>query len=166
MITLMSLSTSILFLYSTSPLLLAMFIITQAIIVSIMIFYLSSSSWFSFIFLMIFISSIMVIFVYVSSLASNELAFSSSQTMLYTSVAIMVTMILLVMHLPSNYTYLMTQTNSLLMLQTHMATFTVYKMYSPVVLSMSIMMINYLLIALIAVVKNSSYSVGPLRSMN
>nr|YP_009478337.1 NADH dehydrogenase subunit 6 [Gammarus roeselii]AVP50042.1 NADH dehydrogenase subunit 6 [Gammarus roeselii] len=159
MLSVLSIICSLLFLFSSAPLIMAFTLVTQTILVSVVTFLIMPTSWFSFILFMIFISAMMVIFVYVSSLAHNE--FLSPRWTSY-SAFLMLTMTILLVALSQNM-YSHQSHNYVSMSDLSLGSMSTYKLYAPYLSTISIFMIIYLLVALIAVAKNSSYNKGPLR---
>nr|YP_006234452.1 NADH dehydrogenase subunit 6 [Gammarus duebeni]AER12198.1 NADH dehydrogenase subunit 6 [Gammarus duebeni] len=164
MFSLMSSFLSILFVFSSTPLVMAVLIVTQALLVSFITFTMLLTSWFSFILLMVFVSAMMVIFVYVSSLASNDFFSSNSYTNL-SVMALIFTVIYMFTPVPGPSFFSATY-SQLAMSDADMAPLAAYKIYAPYVLIITAFLIVYLLTALIVVAKNSSSSAGALRSLN
>nr|AXI98854.1 NADH dehydrogenase subunit 6 [Pseudoniphargus sp. 1-Azores] len=157
----LSLVISVVFLLTISPLFLSLLIILQTITLAIIINMITMTSWFSFMLIMIYLSGMMVIFIYVSSMASNELFFPNNYLLVPLFIAFAVAASLTSSHMlnnPSDYT------NELNMTLTKITIFKTMKMYSKPLFIMTILLIVYLLLAMIMVSKNSSFSYGPLRS--
>nr|AXI98866.1 NADH dehydrogenase subunit 6 [Pseudoniphargus salinus] len=157
----LSLVISVVFLLTISPLFMSLLIILQTITLAIIINMITMTSWFSFMLVMIYLSGMMIIFIYVSSMASNELFFPNNYLL-----APLFIIFTIVMALTSNY---MLDTpsdymNELNLILTKITIFKTMKMYSKTLFIMTILLILYLLLAMIMVSKNSSFSYGPLRS--
>nr|AXI98776.1 NADH dehydrogenase subunit 6 [Pseudoniphargus sp. 2-Canaries] len=157
----MSIILSALFLMKSPPLFLSMMIISQTINLAIITALFTMSSWFSFMLLMIYLSGMMIIFIYVSSMASNEL--------FYTNIKMLPSMLLGLTIITSIYlswhSFLPSDSMSMLDLNLlQVSVFKTMKMYSKSLFMMTILLIIYLLMTMIVVVKNSSFSEGPMRS--
>nr|YP_010265396.1 NADH dehydrogenase subunit 6 [Dardanus arrosor]UIR97907.1 NADH dehydrogenase subunit 6 [Dardanus arrosor] len=63
---------SLLFMFLTHPLAVGLVLLLQTILVSVLAGLFSSSYWFSYILFLIFLGGMLVLFIYVASLASNE----------------------------------------------------------------------------------------------
>nr|AXI98659.1 NADH dehydrogenase subunit 6 [Pseudoniphargus multidens] len=157
----LSLVISVVFLFTISPLFLSLLIILQTITLAIIINMITMTSWFSFMLIMIYLSGMMVIFIYVSSMASNELFFPNNYMLAPLFTVFTIAAALTYSHMldaPSDYT------NELNLILTKITIFKTMKMYSKPLFIMTILLIIYLLLAMIMVSKNSSFSYGPLRS--
>nr|YP_009513825.1 NADH dehydrogenase subunit 6 [Pseudoniphargus carpalis]AXH38203.1 NADH dehydrogenase subunit 6 [Pseudoniphargus carpalis] len=158
----LSLVISVMFLLTISPLFLSLLIILQTITLAVIINMITMTSWFSFMLVMIYLSGMMIIFIYVSSMAANELFFPNNfiLTPLFISFAIATALTSsYILDSPSDYTNELNQT------LTKITIFKTMKMYSKPLFIMTILLILYLLLAMIMVSKNSSFSHGPLRSL-
>nr|YP_010943437.1 NADH dehydrogenase subunit 6 [Gammarus nipponensis]WLS55466.1 NADH dehydrogenase subunit 6 [Gammarus nipponensis] len=152
---------SILLILSYTALTIVLMVITQTTLISLSIYFTTPCSWFSFIFFLIFVSAMMIIFVYISSLASNDfMPLMSSKTLWVT---MMVTPIyLLSFILPSSH---LKSSNSTTTLSDLTQTFLPpHKLYASYTTYTTLFLMAYLLFALIVVIKNSSTTVAPLRS--
>nr|AXI98802.1 NADH dehydrogenase subunit 6 [Pseudoniphargus sp. 6-Morocco A] len=152
---------SFMFLLETPPLFLSMVIILQTIILALIISLFTMSSWFSFMLLMIYLSGMMIIFIYVSSMASNEMFHPKSRLFPLLLSLMLVFMALFLINdapLPSDSINIL----DLSLIQN--TTIKISKMYSKSLSAMTILLIIYLLLAMIMVTNNSSFSEGPMRS--
>lgn len=157
---LLSVQLSVLFIALNTPLIIAAIITTQAILVSFSTYSISLTSWFSFILFLVFIRAIIIIFVYVSSLASNEFFNSYTPTTTHHALLIILSFILLYTTLTpmsANMFSILTLTDA------NLGPTATYKIFTSYTLNISLILITYLLISLIAVAKISSYLKGPLR---
>lgn len=150
----LSLFVRILFIYSRTPLSLALFVISQTLRVSILIYAAWGVSWFSFILIIVFLRGVIVVFSYVASLARNT--YFQIQVRFYTSMRVIVRFLLLVWIFYTRGLNL--SANSL-----DSAFNCLYKMYTDKVSFITSAIIIYLLVVLIVVVKNSSLRKAPLR---
>nr|AXI98568.1 NADH dehydrogenase subunit 6 [Pseudoniphargus elongatus] len=152
---------SMTFLMGKSPLFLSLIIIVQTITIAIIVNILTLSSWFSFMLLMIYLSGMMIVFIYVSSMASNEffpLKYSKLMAFVILSIILLTSIFMSNYHPKSDYI------NILNLDLTQTTIFKTAKMFAKPLFMMTILLIIYLLLAMIMVVKNSSFSSGPMRS--
>lgn len=151
----------IIFALSKTPLIIAFMVLAIALMVSFFTFIYLPTSWFSFILFLIFIGAMIIIFIYVSSLASNDFTLTSMTPswLLILSLSLTGSLILFA---GQDYT---SHASSSAILDFRVITPIAYKLYSPYVLYMSLFIIIYLLVALIVVAKNSSWSSGALRAL-
>nr|AUO29145.1 NADH dehydrogenase subunit 6 [Platorchestia parapacifica] len=147
--------TSLLFTQLTSPLSMGLSIIFLAATISVLIFNLIPSSWFSFLLIMIFLSGMMIIFIYISSLAANEILFHINNMFIIPIIIYMVYIY--------NQTNILTSNNNFMFSLFPYSFEMMYKVYTPSIYLFTVFLIIYLLLALIVVVKNSSMKQAPLR---
>nr|YP_008964137.1 NADH dehydrogenase subunit 6 [Eulimnogammarus verrucosus]AHB14324.1 NADH dehydrogenase subunit 6 [Eulimnogammarus verrucosus] len=163
--TLFTLSTgvSLLYAFSKTPLMLAMLIVLQTMLVTMLIYTTLTTSWLSFILFMIVVSAMMVIFVYVSSLASNDFITLSHSSLMSTLYFTPLLMLMAFFLLNSQNKPTMSQ---LTLSDMDLGPVACYKMYTYHTSPMTMFLIIYLLVALITVVKISETSKGTLRALN
>nr|WCQ78439.1 NADH dehydrogenase subunit 6 [Agriotes sp. GTI-28] len=153
---------SMTFMFLSHPLSMGFTLLIQAILIAMITGMMSHNFWFSYILFMIMIGGMLVLFIYMTSVASNEkFLYSNKLSMLM--LTMMMTIIITMMIDPFM--------NFLISTNTDMEMFKMNSMFS---LSLSkyinlpsnwimISMIIYLLITLIAVVKITNITYGPLR---
>lgn len=155
---------SLFFLYSTHPLLITIYLTLLTIFIAYIIFYMSSLSWLSYILIIIFLSGIIIIIIYITTLASNEII---SKTLISTSPFILITILPIVFNIFYNNNllkifsicfYNFSSLNDIILI--------IYKIYSPIYWILTFSLIIYLLYILIIVVKNSYLLKGPLQTKN
>nr|YP_009239931.1 NADH dehydrogenase subunit 6 [Leptodius sanguineus]AMN14565.1 NADH dehydrogenase subunit 6 [Leptodius sanguineus] len=167
--TLLSLPTvlllSLLFTNLSHPLALGVILLLQTIMISITAGTSLHSFWFSYILFMIFLGGMLVLFIYVASLASNEyFQFSLSTFSTFAGIALLLTLLCLFMDpitIPN-----MSSLPSTSMI-THLSTpFLISWIYSSTSMIFTLFIILYLLLALIVVVNITNLFHGPLRLSN
>nr|YP_009339315.1 NADH dehydrogenase subunit 6 [Pallaseopsis kessleri]APL97205.1 NADH dehydrogenase subunit 6 [Pallaseopsis kessleri] len=164
MMTLFTLSAilSMLLVLSKPPLMMALLITAQTALVSLSMYLLMPTSWMSFVLLMILVSAMMVIFVYVSSLASNEFVALPKYWAMSTTATLSVWLLL-------GYLFLYTKKSQACshssMWDTDLTPILTHKLYEPYASTLTIFLIIYLLLALIVVAKISVTLKGSLRAM-
>nr|YP_010491965.1 NADH dehydrogenase subunit 6 [Eucrate crenata]UWM93447.1 NADH dehydrogenase subunit 6 [Eucrate crenata]WAK85101.1 NADH dehydrogenase subunit 6 [Eucrate crenata] len=147
------------------PLALGLILLLQTMLIAMSAGLFTYSFWFSYILFMIFLGGMLVLFIYVASLASNELfSFSLTNFLFFSSMLILITFMLMFMDplLISNHSSLLISSAN-----------SIYSTYSNISWIYSFMnsiftlfIIFYLLLTLIVVVKIVNLFKGPLRLTN
>nr|QZP41221.1 NADH dehydrogenase subunit 6 [Geoscapheus dilatatus] len=153
---------SILFTQMNHPLAMGLILLIQTIMISMITGLSTQSFWFSYVLFLIFIGGMLVLFIYITSLASNEM-FIMSTKLLY---LMMMIMPLLVFLMKMNFLNLTNQESLMFLTINNSTPLPLLKLYSYPTGTLTIMMAIYLLITLIAVVKIINIFSGPLRQMN
>nr|QZP41091.1 NADH dehydrogenase subunit 6 [Geoscapheus dilatatus] len=153
---------SILFTQMNHPLAMGLILLIQTIMISMITGLSTQSFWFSYVLFLIFIGGMLVLFIYITSLASNEMFIS------YNNLVDMMMMImpLLVFLMKMNFLNLTNQESLMFLMINNSTPLPLLKLYSYPTGMLTIMMAIYLLITLIAVVKIINIFSGPLRQMN
>nr|URH16992.1 NADH dehydrogenase subunit 6 [Calcaritermes emarginicollis]URH17005.1 NADH dehydrogenase subunit 6 [Calcaritermes brevicollis]URX54380.1 NADH dehydrogenase subunit 6 [Calcaritermes brevicollis] len=150
---------SILFTQMKHPLAMGLMLLSQTMITCLISGLMHQSFWFQYILFMVFVGGMLVLFIYVTSLASNEM-FSLSTKMVVMMIAMMPVMMTI-----NGWT----KTNSSENIELYNHTLTdeintlTSKFYNQPTGGMTILMALYLLMTLIVVVKIINISSGPLR---
>nr|WRO45283.1 NADH dehydrogenase subunit 6 [Otomantis scutigera] len=159
-----SVSLSIIFLFMNHPLSMGLILFLQAISMCLMSGLMSLSFWFSYVLLLIYLGGMLVLFMYITSLASNEMFFYSNKILL----TIMFLPITFFMIYYLNFNYYMNSYENLennLMLNFTSNNF-LLKMYNQPINMITILIAMYLFLTLIVVVNIINIYNGPLRQMN
>nr|AGY61265.1 NADH dehydrogenase subunit 6 [Halocaridina rubra] len=146
------------------PLTMGLMLLAQTVIIAVYINSVLKTSWFSYILFLIFLGAMLVLFIYVTSLAPNEpFYFSSSSAIIFLSAALLSVTFLMIdpifklypvnLSLSSITTSEMFSSNSALLCD----------MYNLSTMKMTLFLILYLLLTLVVVVKITSTHFGPLR---
>nr|YP_011001012.1 NADH dehydrogenase subunit 6 [Bellardia viarum]WPN85809.1 NADH dehydrogenase subunit 6 [Bellardia viarum] len=150
------------------PLAMGLILLIQTMLVTLMSGVMIKSFWFSYILFLVFMGGMLVLFIYVTSLASNEM-FSFSMKLLFISLSIFMTMMILLFFMHNNNLsqYLNLETKSIYNMNSYLMenSLSLNKLYNYPTNLLTIMLMNYLLITLIAVVKITKLFKGPLRPM-
>nr|ALO70309.1 NADH deshydrogenase subunit 6 [Astenus lyonessius] len=157
MLIMMSLMMSIFFIMMNHPLSMGLILLIQTIIISMITSTLSLNYWFSYILFLIMIGGMLVLFIYMTSVASNEL-FKFSYNLMNISIMIMILMFIL--YFNYNYMYMNFEFN---INNNFNNNFMFNKFINFPSNLIMFMMIIYLFITLIAVVKITNMNYGPLR---
>nr|YP_009408835.1 NADH dehydrogenase subunit 6 [Ceratitis fasciventris]QVL29080.1 NADH dehydrogenase subunit 6 [Ceratitis anonae]QVL29210.1 NADH dehydrogenase subunit 6 [Ceratitis quilicii]QVL29418.1 NADH dehydrogenase subunit 6 [Ceratitis rosa]ASL05808.1 NADH dehydrogenase subunit 6 [Ceratitis fasciventris]QVL29093.1 NADH dehydrogenase subunit 6 [Ceratitis anonae] len=165
-----TLITSFIFIQMNHPLAMGLMLLIQTIQICLLTGLMAKSFWFSYILFLIFLGGMLVLFIYVTSLASNEMF---SLSMKLTTISLIIFSIIMIVYIlldktsssffihnnemqPIHYLNMMVKENSL----------NLQKLYNYPTNFLTILLMNYLLITLIAVVKITKLFYGPLRPMN
>nr|QMS48776.1 NADH dehydrogenase subunit 6 [Osmylus lucalatus] len=164
---LMNFILSINFIQMTHPLSMGFMLLMQTILVSLICGYISINYWFAYILFLVMIGGMLVLFIYMTSLASNEL-FSFSINSLFFLILLFSIMNTIIFFLDPfswfYYNYDMTYFNSMEISMNLENQFNLMKLYNNPSMNITMMLINYLFLTLIIVVKISNKNYGPLRS--
>nr|AQP29537.1 NADH dehydrogenase subunit 6 [Nasutitermes matangensis] len=153
----MSTVTSLMFTQMTHPLAMGLMLLMQTIMVCLISGTMYSSFWFSYILFMIMIGGMLVLFMYMTSLASNEM-FSPSNKMLMASSIILPILMYMMPTLTNNKEMGAHDT-----MMENEITMTTTVMYNQTMGTMTTMLVIYMLLTLIVVVNIINVSKGPLR---
>nr|ASY98436.1 NADH dehydrogenase subunit 6 [Hestiasula hoffmanni] len=159
-----SMTLSIIFLLLNHPLSMGLILLLQTILLSLISGFMSVSFWFSYVLLLIYLGGMLVLFMYVTSLASNEMFLYSNKILL----VIIITPFIFICIYYFNFIYPLNSyenmENSLL---SNMPTNNfLLKMYNQPINTITILIASYLFLTLIAVVKIINIYKGPLRQIN
>uniref|UniRef100_UPI0030FE447B NADH dehydrogenase subunit 6 n=1 Tax=Pachylophus rufescens TaxID=3127035 RepID=UPI0030FE447B len=165
-----SFSTSLIFTKMYHPLAMGLMLLIQTTLISMLTGLINKTFWFSYILFLIFMGGMLVLFIYVTSLASNEMFYFSTKQMLLSF--IMIGMILMMMTFFKDYLFTNMNMNNFemnsiskeMILQEN--SIMLNKLYNYPTNLITILLMNYLLITLIAIVKITKLFYGPLRLMN
>nr|YP_009131570.1 NADH dehydrogenase subunit 6 [Nemopoda mamaevi]AIY56562.1 NADH dehydrogenase subunit 6 [Nemopoda mamaevi] len=162
--------TSFIFMQMNHPLAMGLMLLIQTLLICLMTGLITKSFWFSYILFLIFLGGMLVLFIYVTSLASNEM-FSFSIKLFISSIS-MIIFSVLIMWIINNLFFMNLFNNNEMEMINLMNSYIsenslfLYKLYNYPINLMTILLMNYLLITLIAVVKITKLFYGPLRPMN
>nr|YP_010968364.1 NADH dehydrogenase subunit 6 [Isomyia nebulosa]WNO18612.1 NADH dehydrogenase subunit 6 [Isomyia nebulosa] len=150
------------------PLAMGLTLLIQTTLVCLMTSLMTKSSWFSYILFLVFLGGMLVLFIYVTSLASNEM-FSFSIKLLMISSLMFLSMMMIFIFIDKNLLmqYKNLELKSIYNLNTYIMenSLSLNKLYNYPTNILTILLMNYLLITLIAVVKITKLFKGPLRPM-
>nr|YP_010693851.1 NADH dehydrogenase subunit 6 [Tachina punctocincta]WCD42081.1 NADH dehydrogenase subunit 6 [Tachina punctocincta] len=159
---------NLIFLNMKHPLAMGLILLIQTTLISLTSGLLSKTFWFSYILFLVFIGGMLVLFIYVTSLASNEM-FSLSIKLMMISLLIIFIMMTSMYFMDKNLLmqYKNLEMNSIYNMNSYIMenSLSLNKLYNYPTNIMTILLMNYLLITLIAVVKITKLFKGPLRPM-
>nr|WNL53845.1 NADH dehydrogenase subunit 6 [Termes sp. B MLW-2023a] len=149
--------TSLMFTQMKHPMAMGLMLLMQTTMVCIISGTMYSSFWFSYILFMIMIGGMLVLFMYMTSLASNEMFSPSNKMLVATMTTLPIT--LYIMPTPTNNKEMnMHET----MMENEITTTTTV-MYNQMMGIMTTLLVLYMLLTLIVVVNIINVSKGPLR---
>nr|YP_009351557.1 NADH dehydrogenase subunit 6 [Odontotermes longignathus]AQP29870.1 NADH dehydrogenase subunit 6 [Odontotermes longignathus] len=155
-----SMMTSMTFTQMKHPLAMGMMLLAQTMLVCLVSGMMYKSFWFSYILFMIMVGGMLVLFMYMTSLASNEM-FSPSYKMITTAAAMTPIMMYMMPSMINNKEMNEHKT----MMESEITTTTTI-MYNQIMGTMTILLATYMLLTLIVVVNIINVSKGPLRHSN
>nr|YP_010121900.1 NADH dehydrogenase subunit 6 [Necrodes littoralis]QRF92667.1 NADH dehydrogenase subunit 6 [Necrodes littoralis] len=159
MMMMMSLMLSFTFIFMSHPLSMGLILLSQTILIALISGIISMNFWFSYILFLIMIGGMLVLFIYMTSVASNEkFKFSILITIMNLSI--------MILFLPLNFIdNMLIYANNLNMenIMNEEIFLSLSKFFNYPSSIILMMMIIYLFITLIAVVKITNISYGPLR---
>nr|WGO57935.1 NADH dehydrogenase subunit 6 [Episymploce sundaica] len=159
----MSTLLSISFTQMNHPLAMGLILLVQTVLISMITGMLSQTFWFSYVLFLIFLGGMLILFIYVTSLASNEMFFLSTK-MLMAMTMMMFLFIIMFYSLKMSITQNQEMMNFLSINSLLMNSLT--KLYNQPTGVITILLASYLFLTLIAVVKITNIFKGPLRQMN
>nr|AQP29374.1 NADH dehydrogenase subunit 6 [Trinervitermes sp. IND2] len=153
----MSTMTSLMFTQMKHPMAMGLMLLMQTIMICLISGTMYKSFWFSYILFMIMIGGMLVLFMYMTSLASNEMFSPSNKMLMISSIALPILMYLM----PALTNNKEMDEHSMMMENEITTTTTV--MYNQMMGMMTTMLVIYMLLTLIVVVNIINVSKGPLR---
>nr|ADO60544.1 NADH dehydrogenase subunit 6 [Drilaster sp. BMNH 840462] len=150
---------TLIFLFTSHPLSMGLILLIQTLMISLITGLMSINYWFSYILFIIMIGGMLVLFIYMTSIASNE-KFSHNNKIL---IIMMLFILLITFMLMSDQfiNYMLSVNSTPINNPSFETSLNKYLSYPLMMISLSI--ITYLLITLIAVVKITNIKYGPLR---
>nr|QXG19664.1 NADH dehydrogenase subunit 6 [Zaprionus indianus] len=162
--------TSIIFINMFHPLAMGLTLLIQTILICLSTGLITKTFWFSYILFLIFLGGMLVLFIYVTSLASNEMFNLSIKLTLFSFTMLSFFMILSLIVDKTYLTsfFLNNEMESITNLYTYFSenSLSLNKLYNFPTNFVTILLMNYLLITLIVIVKITKLFKGPLRMMN
>nr|YP_009347411.1 NADH dehydrogenase subunit 6 [Aporia martineti]APU93519.1 NADH dehydrogenase subunit 6 [Aporia martineti] len=166
----MMISLSLIMFFINHPLMMGLLILCQTMLLSLLMGIYINTYWFSYILFLIFLGGLLVLFIYISSIASNEMMKFSKKIKFNFFLLLMITFTFIIYY--KNYILIDYYNNN------EMNNFNQYflfhnefkinlsKLYDNQTFLLIMMLIIYLFITLIAVIKITNIFFGPLRSFN
>nr|AVN68234.1 NADH dehydrogenase subunit 6 [Phyllodromica sp. Phil] len=150
---------SLMFTQMKHPLAMGLILLIQTTIMSTISGIMSKNFWFSYVLFLIFLGGMLVLFIYVTSLASNEMFNMSTNIMMIMLLLFPITMVM------KNYWPELTMYNqeSMNFLMNNNLSTMLTKLYNYPTNLITIMLASYLFLTLIIVIKMTNIFMGPLR---
>nr|QNP10120.1 NADH dehydrogenase subunit 6 [Ochthebius colveranus] len=155
----MNLTFSMIFMFMMHPLSMGLILLMQTLLIALISGLMNLNFWFSYILFLIMIGGMLVLFIYMTSIASNEKFTMNFKLFLSTFLFILLIMMMLSMTNKMSIINEM-KTSSIFYNDNHLMLTKFFNFPSNMIM---FMMIIYLLICLIAVVKITNFNMGPLR---
>nr|YP_010691326.1 NADH dehydrogenase subunit 6 [Drosophila prosaltans]WBU93976.1 NADH dehydrogenase subunit 6 [Drosophila prosaltans]WBU94041.1 NADH dehydrogenase subunit 6 [Drosophila prosaltans] len=162
--------TSIIFINMIHPLSMGLTLLIQTILICLITGLMTKSFWYSYILFLIFLGGMLVLFIYVTSLASNEMFNLSIKLTLY---LLFLTILLLLIsffidNMSLTFFFNNNEIESIFNMNSYFLenSLSLNKLYNFPTNFITILLMNYLLITLIVIVKITKLFKGPLRMMN
>nr|YP_008238891.1 NADH dehydrogenase subunit 6 [Abisara fylloides]ADO19993.1 NADH dehydrogenase subunit 6 [Abisara fylloides] len=171
LLSLLLLFLSFMLIFMNHPLSMGMLILLQTLILCIFSGMLINTYWFSYILFLTFLGGLLILFIYVSSIASNEFFFMSINNKLFFLFMFLIIIFMSFIFM-NNLNWININFNDEMISYSNMMLFNtenninLTKLYNEQTYLMMMMMIIYLFITLVAVVKITNIYFGPLRPFN
>lgn len=150
------------------PLAIGIILVIQTLVISIIIGLISKTFWFSYILFLTFLGGILILFIYITSLASNELFFFSIKYFfIITRITILIAGLIFIFDKNFIYFYLENleiKSINNIFIYINENVLILRKLYNFPINLITIILINYLFLTLIISVKITNLYKGPLRS--
>nr|YP_009131044.1 NADH dehydrogenase subunit 6 [Risoba prominens]AHW51563.1 NADH dehydrogenase subunit 6 [Risoba prominens]UNP54401.1 NADH dehydrogenase subunit 6 [Risoba prominens] len=163
---------SMIMLFINNPLPMGLMILLQTLLICLISGLMIKTYWFSYILFLTFLGGLLVLFIYVSSIASNELFKSFMFTTILMMILFFSFIVLIQMIFMNNISwmnlYFNSDMNSMLKLNFFFNNdykISLNKLYNNQTFTLMMMMVIYLFITLVAIVKITNIFYGPLRSI-
>nr|UZC54068.1 NADH dehydrogenase subunit 6 [Nipponoluciola cruciata]UZC54081.1 NADH dehydrogenase subunit 6 [Nipponoluciola cruciata] len=158
MIMLLMMTTTMMFMFISHPLNMGMTLLIQTLLIAMWIGLLSMNFWYSYILFIVMVGGMLILFIYMTSVASNEKFKFKIMPLMTTMMLLMTSTIMF-----KNEMFPLMNSDMLTIKSKLMFTVSLNKLLMYPMMMMSLTIIIYLLIALIAVSKNTNIKSGPLR---
>nr|QNP10042.1 NADH dehydrogenase subunit 6 [Ochthebius delgadoi] len=150
---------SISFLFMMHPLSMGVMLLLQTILISLITGMMNFNYWFSYILFLIMIGGMLVLFIYMTSIASNE-KFKFNMKLMMLMMFFIILLLLMILMMNKNFMMMNNFSNYIYSNQNYLMMSKFYNWPSNIIM---FMMIIYLFITLIAIVKITDFKSGPLR---
>nr|UFZ13083.1 NADH dehydrogenase subunit 6 [Protohermes similis] len=149
------------------PLAMGLILLLQTVMICLTSGILIQTFWFSYILFLIMLGGMLILFIYMTSLASNELFSISMKTIM---INMMLFSILLIIFITDSFSWISNSMNfDMNLFKTLINTENsseLIKLYNFPTMNLTLMLINYLFLTLIIIVKITNIFFGPLRQFN
>nr|UPX88574.1 NADH dehydrogenase subunit 6 [Panorpa communis] len=162
---------SLIFTQMSHPLAMGLILLIQTLLICMISGLITKTFWFSYILFLVFLGGMLILFIYMTSLASNEM-FSFSSNLLFLMIMTIMFSIMFFLFLDQNMwifnfiNFDMENMNLISFMTINENSLNLTKLYNMPTSLITIMLINYLFLTLIVVVKITNIFYGPLRQKN
>nr|YP_010422517.1 NADH dehydrogenase subunit 6 [Penthe kochi]USG58932.1 NADH dehydrogenase subunit 6 [Penthe kochi] len=163
---LLNLYFSMIFLMMIHPLSLGLILLIQSLMISMITGNFCLNFWFSYILFLVMIGGMLILFMYMTSIASNEMFNLNIKNLIFMLILTIILMTMFYKNLNFNLNLNIINSDSLNLSSSEKNYMIIMKFIFNPSLMILLFMIIYLFITLIAVVKITQYNQGPLRFMN
>nr|ANJ70296.1 NADH dehydrogenase subunit 6 [Acilius sulcatus] len=159
---------TMIFLFLNHPMSMGLVLMLQTILIALMTGLFSYSFWFSYILFLIMIGGMLILFIYMTSLASNEM-FNFSKKIMIVSLTFIIMIIILTFMIDNSLINSLFKNSNIIEFYNNMIFYkneniiSLNNIYNKPNFMITLMLINYLFLTLIAVVKITNMNYGPLR---
>nr|QNE85424.1 NADH dehydrogenase subunit 6 [Tarnania fenestralis] len=158
--------TSMIFSQMKHPLSMGLILLVQTMLISLLIGLMSKTFWFSYILFLVFLGGMLVMFIYVTSLSSNEM-FSISNKLIIVSAILLIFMcslyLIMDMYYIDSIMNIETMKFDKINLLVEENSISLLKLYNYSTNLITLFLINYLFLTLVISVKITNFFYGPLR---
>ena len=147
---------NLIFLFIFHPLAIIFVLILQTILISISIYTITQFPWFSYTLILVFLGGMLILFTYISNIASNEI-FKPNLKILFPLV--IAPIIAFFLPLPKQNI----RNESKIMKTEQFNNLTIFKPFSDAIIPITLLIASYIILTLLTVVKIRKISQGPLR---
>nr|YP_010554578.1 NADH dehydrogenase subunit 6 [Tachycines shuangcha]UYO78936.1 NADH dehydrogenase subunit 6 [Tachycines shuangcha] len=171
MLMIIMLMMSMMFMLANHPLMMTLIIIMQTLMICLSTGIMCQSFWFSYILFLVFLGGMLVLFIYITSLASNEMFKIPSWSMILVMITMMIIMITYLI-LDSSLWLNMINNNDMININNYSSTMytesnlSLTKLYNDPSNLITLMLVMYLFLTLIVIVNITNIFKGPLRQKN
>nr|YP_009740976.1 NADH dehydrogenase subunit 6 [Sinopodisma lofaoshana]QID04003.1 NADH dehydrogenase subunit 6 [Sinopodisma lofaoshana] len=151
------------------PMSMMLFIILQTFLIGLMSGMMMESFWLSYILFLTFLGGMLVLFIYITSIASNEMFQLKLIIMIFSIILWIIIMIILIISDKMMFMDFFKNTETMninYLINYQEMTFSLEKLYNNPTFIITMMMMIYLFLALLAVVKITNINQGPIRKMS
>uniref|UniRef100_UPI0030FF1367 NADH dehydrogenase subunit 6 n=1 Tax=Sinopanorpa nangongshana TaxID=1105300 RepID=UPI0030FF1367 len=162
---------SFIFSQMNHPLAMGLVLLIQTLLVCTLTGLTAKTFWFSYILFLVFLGGMLILFIYMTSLASNEM-FNMSSKLIFITIFITMIMCMIFFILDQNmwiFNFMNIDMENMInmsLLNINENSLNLTKLYNLPTSLITIMLINYLFLTLIVVVKVTNIFYGPLRQNN
>nr|UFZ13931.1 NADH dehydrogenase subunit 6 [Protochauliodes sp.] len=151
------------------PLAMGLVLLIQTTLISIISGNIMKTFWFAYLLFLIMLGGMLVLFIYMTSLASNEKFSFSMNNLLFNSFILMI--LTLIFMFSDNFIMIINNLNIDMNFMNNFITIKenhldLIKLYNYPIMNITLLLVNYLFLTLIIVVKITNINYGPLRQFN